>query len=87
MPRAPLTLSLDVLGCFPFTERDLFIIHQTPRVYFVGGQPRFQAKTVKGEEGQECTIVLVPNYEETGEVVLVNSASAEVRVVKFECAV
>lgn len=73
-------------GCFPFSERDPFILHETPRVYFVGSQPEFQARTVTGDDGQECTIVLLPSFEEAGEVVLVNSATGETRVVRFEAA-
>ncbi|KAI5478420.1 hypothetical protein MNV49_005169 [Pseudohyphozyma bogoriensis] len=73
----------DTLWCYPFSNHDPFILHQTPRVYFIGNQPRFETTTLEGDDGQKVRIVLLPKFRETGEVVLVNSRSGEVKVRSF----
>ncbi|BGP36434.1 DNA polymerase delta small subunit Cdc1 [Rhodotorula kratochvilovae] len=75
----------DTLWCYPFTDRDPFILHQAPHVYFVGNQPAFATRLVRDGDKQ-VRIVLVPRFAETGEVVLVNTATLEVRVQRFEAA-
>jgi len=75
-------------GCYPFTDRDPFILNETPHVYFIGNQPKFESRLVTDEEGEgskKCRIVLVPKFCETGQVVLVHSKSLETKVVGFEC--
>lgn len=42
-PTAP-----DTLPCFPFFDRDPFVIERTPHVYFAGNQPEFMTKVVEG---------------------------------------
>jgi DNA polymerase delta subunit 2 len=70
-------------GCYPFTDRDPFILEQTPHVYFIGNQPEFESKLVE-QDGKKVRIVLVPKFSETGQIVLVNSKSLEVKVIGFE---
>ena len=59
-------------------------------MYFIGNQPRFCTRLLKGsaddeegEEGQQCRIVLLPKFKDSGEVVLVNTKTLEVRVREF----
>ncbi|BGP12477.1 hypothetical protein JCM10213_006956 [Rhodosporidiobolus nylandii] len=81
----------DTLWCYPFSDRDPFILYQTPHVYFIGNQPSFSTRLVSGtattedggEEEVKVRIVLLPRFCETGEVVLVNTKSLETRVVRF----
>ncbi|GAA5823430.1 hypothetical protein JCM5353_002145 [Sporobolomyces roseus] len=78
----------DTLWCYPFTDRDPFILNETPHVYFIGNQPKFESRLVTDEEGEgskKCRIVLVPKFCETGQVVLVHSKTLETKVVGFEC--
>jgi DNA polymerase delta subunit 2 len=77
------SLTRVVAGCYPFSSNDPFILQSTPHVYFVGNQPKFETKLVEGPEGQRCRIVLLPRFCETGEVVMVNTSSLEVKLHSF----
>ena len=79
-PTAP-----DTLWCHPYFTTDPFIITETPDVYIIGNQPAFRTKLVteRGEEEKRCRIVLVPGFRETGMLVLVNSRTLGVKVVRF----
>lgn len=89
-PRSVLTSSSSPrAGCYPFSDRDPFILHQTPHVYYIGNQPSFATRLLSGtvdSQGNPITvrIVLLPKFCETGEVVLVNTNTLEVRVQRFE---
>lgn len=89
-PTAP-----DTLWCHPYFARDPFVIPQTPDIYVVGNQPAFATKLVS-EDGQldaedededgrpkRCRIVLVPNFNQTGVLALVNMRTLDVRRVQF----
>jgi DNA polymerase delta subunit 2 len=78
-PTAP-----DTLFCYPFQDRDQFVIEECPHVFFVGNQPRFDTTTIEGPEGQNVRLVTIPRFRETGEVVLVDSETLEVELVKFD---
>lgn len=80
-PTAP-----DTLFCYPFTDRDPFILTRTPDVYFVGNQPRFETRLVESDKDSKvkARVVLVPSFAETGEIVLVNCATLETKLVRFE---
>ena len=64
-------------------------------MYFVGNQPEFATTLVEATEEDEdgeggavgsrrCRIVLVPEFCESGLVVLVNPATLEVKTVQFD---
>lgn len=36
------------LDCYPFYEKDPFVISETPHVYFIGNQPRYDTKIIEG---------------------------------------
>lgn len=71
------------VGCYPFSDRDPFILLKTPHVYFIGNQPKFETRLVEGPNQQRVRIVLVPKFCNTGEVVLVNTVTLEAKVVSF----
>ncbi|KAH7915994.1 hypothetical protein BJ138DRAFT_1109137 [Hygrophoropsis aurantiaca] len=86
-PSAP-----DTLWCHPYRERDPFVLQETPDIYLVGGMPQFSTGTVtnespKGEDppknARRCRIVLIPNFAQSGVLVLVNLRTLGVRLVNF----
>jgi DNA polymerase delta subunit 2 len=83
-PTAP-----DTLWCHPFFSKEPFVIRETPDLYLIGNQPRFQTRMVTGESDEggsgekRCRVVLVPGFAETGMLVLVNLKTLGVKCVRF----
>jgi DNA polymerase delta subunit 2 len=82
-PTAP-----DTLWCHPFFATEPFVIMETPDLYVIGNQPRFQTRLVKGEPDESglekrCRVVLVPGFAETGVLVLVNLRTLGVKSIRF----
>lgn len=74
-PTAP-----DTLWCFPFADKDPFIIDKRPHVYLVGNQPEFATSLVRSEDDPDASptrVVLVPRFAETGLIALVDIASPD----------
>eukprot|EP00898_Chlorokybus_atmophyticus_P001836 jgi/Chlat1/2653/Chrsp178S02503 len=80
-PTAP-----DTLACYPFADREPFIIETCPHVYYTGNQPSFATKKLMGLDGQETRIVLIPRFDQSGTVVLVNLATLKCHPVTFSTA-
>jgi len=72
-PTAP-----DTLGCYPFLDKDPFIMETVPDVYFAGNCDRFEQCWVPspsgeaGEAGEGTLVVTVPDFSKTRTAVLVN---------------
>jgi len=83
-PTAP-----DTLWCHPYFAEDPFLINETPDIYIVGGQKKFATKLVtnhrraKGKPVTRCRIIMVPNFAQTGILVLVNLRTLAVKCVNF----
>lgn len=77
-PTAP-----DTLSCYPFQEDDPFVLNTCPHIFFVGSQPKFETTTIEGPEGQSVRLIAVPRFSETGELILVDSETLEISIVKF----
>jgi len=83
-PTAP-----DTLWCHPFFANEPFVIMETPDLYIIGNQPRFQTRMITGEPDESgsgekrCRVVLVPVFAETGVLVLVNLRTLGVKCVRF----
>jgi DNA polymerase delta subunit 2 len=80
-PTAP-----DTLWCYPFQEKDQFVIEECPHVFFVGNQPRFDTTVIEGPAGQKVRLIAIPRFHRTGELVLLDSETLEVEIVKFDIA-
>lgn len=72
-PTAP-----DTMAVYPFSEDDPLIITPSllPDIYFAGNQPDFVTELVTVSDGQgmqkKVRLICVPNFRETGKVVLCN---------------
>eukprot|EP00300_Choanocystis_sp_HF-7_P015783 c19170_g1_i3.p1 GENE.c19170_g1_i3~~c19170_g1_i3.p1 ORF type:complete len:217 (+),score=56.51 c19170_g1_i3:1303-1953(+) len=77
----------DTLACLPFESADPFLIGdaECPHVMFAGNQHAFSTRVVEGDQGQRVRLVCVPNFAETGQVVLVNLSTLDASVVSFSC--
>lgn len=78
--------SPDTLFCYPFHDRDPFILTRTPDVYFIGNQPTFETRLVKSEkeDNVKSRVVLLPTFAQTGEIVLLNLRNLQCTVVQFQ---
>eukprot|EP01025_Chloroclados_australasicus_P034477 TRINITY_DN3520_c0_g1_i1.p1 TRINITY_DN3520_c0_g1~~TRINITY_DN3520_c0_g1_i1.p1 ORF type:complete len:457 (-),score=36.29 TRINITY_DN3520_c0_g1_i1:281-1489(-) len=70
-PTAP-----DTLGCHLFVNKDPFILHESPHVFFVGNQAKYHTR-VFSEEGVSVRVVCVPSFCETQQAVLINLRNLE----------
>lgn len=61
-PTAP-----DTLPLHPGVKDDVFVVEQSPDVFAIGNQERFEAVECKGTK-----IVTIPSFSETGSVVLMD---------------
>ncbi|XVF07363.1 hypothetical protein REPUB_Repub06bG0132100 [Reevesia pubescens] len=77
-PTAPNTL-----GCYPFTDRDPFLIDSCPHVYFVGNQEKYETHLLKGLEGQLVRLICIPRFCETGVAVVLNMRNLECHTLTF----
>ncbi|OQR95909.1 DNA polymerase alpha/epsilon subunit B [Thraustotheca clavata] len=66
-PTAP-----DILSCYPFPNKDVFVIETRPHIFFAGNQPEFATKLVEGPDNERTRIICIPSFSETGSIVLVN---------------
>nr|XP_020446045.1 DNA polymerase delta subunit 2 [Monopterus albus] len=73
----------DTLGCYPFYQKDPFILEECPHVYFSGNAPTFESKLFKGADGQEVLLVTVPEFSSTQTVCLLNLRTLECEPISF----
>ncbi|XP_057983686.1 DNA polymerase delta small subunit [Malania oleifera] len=77
-PTAPNTL-----GCYPFTDKDPFLIEDCPHVYFVGNQDKYETRLFKGSEGQLVRLICIPRFSETAVAVVLNLRNLECHALSF----
>ena len=77
-PTAP-----DTLWCYPYQDDDQFVIKDSPHVFVCGNQPQFATEVIEGPLGQSVRLIMVPRFRETGELLVLDSETLEVEVVKF----
>jgi DNA polymerase delta subunit 2 len=57
----------------------------TPHIYCIGNQPRFETAMVQQENGQRTRVILLPKFCESGDVILVNPVTLDVKLVRMDC--
>ncbi|GEQ67308.1 hypothetical protein JCM33374_g972 [Metschnikowia sp. JCM 33374] len=78
IPTAP-----DTLYCYPYEKEDPFTLDETPHLYVVGNQ--VESGSEMFEVGQsKVQLVSVSGFRDTGDVVLVNFKTLQVKTVKFQ---
>ncbi|KAF9680709.1 hypothetical protein SADUNF_Sadunf06G0149800 [Salix dunnii] len=77
-PTAPNTL-----GCYPFTDRDPFMIESCPHVYFVGNQDKYGTRILEGSKGQMVRLISIPKFCNTGLAVVLNLRNLECHTLSF----
>ncbi|KAI9190049.1 DNA polymerase delta small subunit Cdc1 [Blastocladiella emersonii ATCC 22665] len=80
-PSAP-----DTLWCYPYRDDDPFVVEPRLRVLAFGNQPEFASQLIEDVENPSlpsARVVLVPAFQSTGTLVLVNLGSLEVRTIEF----
>ncbi|ODV87182.1 hypothetical protein CANARDRAFT_5736 [[Candida] arabinofermentans NRRL YB-2248] len=84
LPTAP-----DTLWCYPYETTDPFTLDETPHVYFVGCQPKFETSkmAIQRKDGEvvEVRIIAIPEFSNTGEVVLLDSDTLECTSLRISC--
>lgn len=77
-PTAP-----DTLGCYPFYDKDPFVLEECPHVFFAGNQSKFDTKVVTGSKGQQVTLISIPEFASTHQVCLLNLKNLECSVLEI----
>lgn len=80
-PTAP-----DTLWTYPFADRDPFIIEHCPDVYLIGNQESFDRRTIRTSASNfdgKCSLVQVPRFSTTGQLVLLNLKTLESEIINF----
>ena len=54
-----------------------------PHLFVVGSQPKFETSVITGEDGQAVRLIAVPRFDQTGELILVDSENLEVERVQI----
>ncbi|KAF3321102.1 DNA polymerase delta small subunit isoform X2 [Carex littledalei] len=77
-PTAPNTL-----GCYPYTDKDPFLIESCPHVYFVGNQEKYETRLLQGPDKQSVRLISIPRFCETGVAVMLNLRNLECHALTF----
>ncbi|XP_039146154.1 DNA polymerase delta small subunit isoform X1 [Dioscorea cayenensis subsp. rotundata] len=77
-PTAPNTL-----GCYPFTDKEPFLLESCPHVYFTGNQDRFETRVIEGPQKQFTRLICIPRFCETGTAVMLNLKNFECHALSF----
>uniref|UniRef100_A0A182MZ74 DNA polymerase delta small subunit n=1 Tax=Anopheles dirus TaxID=7168 RepID=A0A182MZ74_9DIPT len=79
IPTAP-----DTLPCYPYYQKDPFIIGECPHVYFAGNVGEFGTEQWVGANGQRTRLVCVPSFSENQSIAVVNLRTMECRKISFK---
>ncbi|XP_055372182.1 DNA polymerase delta subunit 2 [Condylostylus longicornis] len=75
--------SPDTLACYPYTNKDPFIIQECPHIFFVGNMNKFQTTVREGEDSTKTRVICVPSFTKTQSVVVVNLRTLDCEEISF----
>jgi DNA polymerase delta subunit 2 len=70
------------LGCYPYTDKDPFLVESCPHVYFVGNQDKYETQLLQGLEKQKVRLICIPRFCDSGVAVMVNTSSCMLTIGK-----
>lgn len=76
--------SPDTLGCYPYHDRDPFVMARKPSIFFAANQKEFGQRSVEHQDGSKTICIAVPEFSTTGLICLVNIHSLECEQIGFE---
>ncbi|XP_066359753.1 DNA polymerase delta small subunit-like isoform X2 [Miscanthus floridulus] len=71
------------LGCYPYTDKDPFLVESCPHVYFVGNQDKYETRLLEGPEKQKVRLISIPRFSESGAAVMLNLRNLECSTLSF----
>lgn len=74
----------DTLWCHPFSDKDPFIMEETPHVYFMGNQHIYSSRLVEQANGVAVRLVTIPRFSETGQLILLDLETLETQAICFK---
>ena len=75
--------SPDTLGCFPYKDKDPFIMDSLPHVLFTSNQEKFEQKTMTVDE-KTVKLLAVPKFADSFSIVKLDLASLEAEEICFD---
>lgn len=77
----------DTLGCYPYQDRDPFVIERKPHVFFAANQEKFGAKVLQHQDGAKTLLISVPKLSSSKQICLVNLKQLSGEILEFtaEC--
>ncbi|CCH41647.1 DNA polymerase delta subunit 2 [Wickerhamomyces ciferrii] len=79
IPTAP-----DTLWCYPYSDKDPFSLTETPHVYFVGNQPKYETKMLQLDNTTKVKLIAIPTFSETGQFVILDTDTLESEVITLD---
>ncbi|KAK5778351.1 DNA-directed DNA polymerase delta subunit POL31 PWA37_000399 [Arxiozyma heterogenica] len=74
----------DTLWCYPYKNKDPFILNEWPHLYVVGNQPDFARRNIKTSNGNQISMLAIPEFSKTGKVVILDLVTLQTEIVQID---
>lgn len=74
----------DTIWCYPYKNKDPFILTEWPHLYVVGNQPDFARRDIKTSNGNQITMLAIPEFSKTGKFVILDLVTLQTEIVKID---
>lgn len=78
-PTAP-----DTLACYPYVDRDPFIMEECPHIYFAGNCDSYSSEMYHGTNGQQTRLICIPSFAKTQSIVAVDLDTLQCEEISFQ---